>query len=88
MTMNAILDPKVQMLVALGAATAAKCQKCFAKLYGAAADLEVSDAELRAVVGIAQQVVDKSHGFMAEFVCETTNGAVRIGDGAPARCGC
>ena len=41
--MEPILDPKTQLFVALGAAVAAKCQTCFAKLYDTAGALGVND---------------------------------------------
>ena len=74
--MEEILDSKTQLLVALGAATAAKCQGCFAKLYGLAADAGVTASEIRAVVAIANTVSTKSGDFMGAFIEETTSGAV------------
>lgn len=89
--MEQILEPKVQVIVALGAATAAKCQKCFTKLYATAKDLDVSDAELRAAVDIGERVSGKSQGFMRAFIEETTDGAVRArgsGGSDAGGCGC
>ena len=42
------LDPKTQLLVALGSAVAAKCQPCFAGLYSKVNDVEATDQEVRA----------------------------------------
>jgi len=90
--MDPTLEPKVQLLVALGAATAAKCQKCFTKLYGSTAKLDVSDTEVRAVVGIADKVVEKSHGYMADFIAEAMADATKTrtasDSAAAAGCGC
>ncbi len=88
--MQEFLDPKTQLLVAIGAATAAKCQHCFATLYGAAEKVGASDHEVRAAVAIATKVTVKSHDFMAAFIKEATRGAVPAhvgGDGATG-CGC
>jgi len=84
------LDSKTQLLVALGAAAAAKCQTCFATLYARADDVEASDEEIRSAVAIADQVAAKSRDFMASFIEETTKGAVAVwGDEAEtAPCGC
>jgi alkylhydroperoxidase/carboxymuconolactone decarboxylase family protein YurZ len=89
--MEPILDSKTQLLVALGAAVAGKCQTCFAKLYDTAERLEVSDSEIRAVVAIASKVTEKSHQFMAAFIDETTKGTVAVPGNraaAPSGCGC
>lgn len=80
MTMDTFLDPKTQLLVALGAATAAKCQHCFATLYGAA------DKEIGAAVAIAAKVSAKSQDFMAAFIDQTTRGG-RDQDDGPRRSG-
>lgn len=85
--MEDILDVKTQLLVALGAAVAAKCQHCFATLYGSADKVGATDSEIRAAVAIAMKVAAKSQGFMATFVQETTNGAVAATDGQGG-CGC
>jgi AhpD family alkylhydroperoxidase len=53
MIMEAFLDPKTQLLVALGAAVAAKCQNCFATLYSAADKVGATDKEIQAAVAIA-----------------------------------
>ena len=77
------LDPKTQLLVALGAAAAAKCQACFAGLYATANSVEATDKEIRSAVAIANKVAGKSRDFMSAFIEETTKGAVRLpGDGA------
>ena len=88
--MEQILDPKTQLLVALGAATAAKCQNCFTKLYGLAPNAGISDSEVRAVVAIAAKVSAKSHEFMAAFIEQATRGAVasNAGETAGGGCGC
>lgn len=87
--MEMILDPKTQTLVALGAAVAAKCQACFSTLYAAAEKVEATDSEIRAVVALANMVTEKSQGFMAAFVEETTGGRIRArADGDEATCGC
>jgi alkylhydroperoxidase/carboxymuconolactone decarboxylase family protein YurZ len=88
MTMEQILEPKTQLLVALGAAAAAKCQHCFAKLYGMTDAAGVSAQEVRAAVAIADTVAQKSHGFMSAFIAETTNGAVAARAAESAGCGC
>jgi AhpD family alkylhydroperoxidase len=84
------LDPKTQLLVALGAAAAAKCQACFARLYAAANAVEATDEEIRSAVAIADKVAAKSRDFMATFIEETTKGAVAVwGDEEESTpCGC
>jgi hypothetical protein len=84
--MEEILDQKTQLLVAVGAAAAAKCQKCFAKLYGLAGPAGVSDREIRAALAIAVKVSEKAGGFMTEFIEETTHGVIEAtgADGRPA----
>jgi AhpD family alkylhydroperoxidase len=76
MTMELYLDPKTQLLVAIGAAAAAKCQNCFATLYGAANKVGATDKEIGAAVAIAAKVTAKSHEFMATFIEDTTKGKV------------
>ena len=84
------LDPKTQLLVALGAAAAAKCQACFAGLYATADAVEATDKEILSAVAIADKVAAKSRDFMSAFIEETTKGAVTLpGDGvASTGCGC
>ena len=84
------LDPKTQLLVALGAAAAAKCQACFAGLYATANAVEATDQEIRSALAIADKVAAKSRDFMFAFIEETTKGAVAVpGDAAEAAdCGC
>jgi AhpD family alkylhydroperoxidase len=77
--MESILDAKTQLLIALGAAAAAKCQHCFATLYGAAGKVGATDSEVRAAVAVATKVAAKSRDFMAAFIAETTRGAVPAG---------
>jgi AhpD family alkylhydroperoxidase len=80
------LDPKTQLLVALGASVAAKCQACFAGLYTKVDDVGATEQEIRAAVAIASKVTAKSHDFMATFVEETTKGVVAA-DGAGSETG-
>jgi alkylhydroperoxidase/carboxymuconolactone decarboxylase family protein YurZ len=91
MTMEAFLEPKTQLLIALGAAAAAKCQNCFTKLYGSADKVAASAEEVRAAVAIGMKVAAKSHDFMAAFMETTTGGTVPArasGGGGAAGCGC
>lgn len=81
------LDPKTQLLVALGSAVAAKCQVCFAGLYAQADAVEATDQELRAAVAIASKVAAKSHEFMMGFVKDTTKGVVGVDQDGPAASG-
>ncbi len=87
--MERILDPKTELLVALGAAVAARCQSCFSTLYAAAEKADTSDSEIRAAVALANKVAEKSQGFMAAFVEQTTEGRVvaQLGSDADA-CDC
>lgn len=82
------LDPKTQLLVALAAASAAKCQACFAGLYATANEVEATDKEIRAAVAIANKVAAKSRDFMAAFIEETTKGAVAPQGDQADRVGC
>ena len=84
------LDPKTQLLVALGAATAAKCQACFAGLYATANAVEATDKEIRSAVAIANKVAGKTRDFMSAFIEETTKGAVTVPahEAASTGCGC
>jgi alkylhydroperoxidase/carboxymuconolactone decarboxylase family protein YurZ len=82
------LDPKTQLLIALGSAVAAKCQACFAGLYTKVGEVEATEPEVRAAVSIGTKVAGKSHDFMAVFVEETTKGAVAAsGEGTEAGTG-
>jgi alkylhydroperoxidase/carboxymuconolactone decarboxylase family protein YurZ len=78
--MENILDAKTQLLIALGAAAAARCQHCFATLYGSVDKVAVSDREVRAAVAIAMKVAGKAQDFMAAFIEQTTTGAVPAGE--------
>ncbi len=82
------LDPKTQLLVALGSAVAAKCQVCFAGLYAQADEVEATDQEIRATVAIANKVAAKSHEFMIAFVKDTTKGVVAVRPDGPASGSC
>jgi AhpD family alkylhydroperoxidase len=86
--MEPFLDPKTQLLVALGAAVAARCQHCFETLYGAADKVGASDQEIGAVVAIAAKVSAKSQEFMAAFIDQTTKGAVKASGAEQASTGC
>jgi alkylhydroperoxidase/carboxymuconolactone decarboxylase family protein YurZ len=88
MTTEPFLDPKTQLLVALGAAAAAKCQNCFTKLYGMVDAVGVTGEEVRAAVAIADTVAQKSRGFMSAFIAETTKGIVTAHGSRSAGCGC
>ena len=78
--MDNILDAKTQLLIALGAAAAARCQHCFATLYGSVEKVGVTDREVRAAVAIAGKVAAKAQDFMAAFIEQTTTGAVPAGE--------
>ena len=82
------LDPKTQLLVALGSAVAAKCQVCFAGLHAQADQVEATDQEVRAAVAIASKVAGKSHQFMLAFVEDTTKGVVALGSAESSASGC
>ena len=85
--MEDILDAKTQLLVALGAAAAARCQHCFTTLYRSADKVAVTDREVRAAVAIAMKVAGKAQEFMGAFIEQTTNGAVPAGETSSA-CAC
>jgi alkylhydroperoxidase/carboxymuconolactone decarboxylase family protein YurZ len=85
--MEDILEAKTQLLIALGAAAAARCQHCFATLYGSAGKVAVTDREVRAAVAIATKVAGKAQDFMGAFIEQTTNGAVPAGE-TPGGCAC
>ena len=78
--MKSILEPKTELLVALGSAVAAKCQTCFAGLHARAREAELTDAEIRAVVAIGRKVADKSNEFMIGFVEKTAGIRVAVED--------
>ena len=82
------LDPKTQLLVALGSAVAAKCQVCFAGLYAQADAVEATDQEVRAAVAIADRVAAKARDFMVAFVKDSTKGAITVRPGEPASGSC
>ena len=82
------LDPKTQLLVALGAAAAAKCQACFAGLYATANAVEATDKEIRSAVAIGNKVAGKSRDFMSAFIEEATKGAVAVAGNDAERTGC
>jgi AhpD family alkylhydroperoxidase len=82
------LDPKTQLLVALGAAAAAKCQACFVGLYATASTVEATDKEIRSAVAIGTRVAAKSRDFMSGFIEETTKGAVAVAASDAANAGC
>lgn len=89
--METYLEPKTQLLVAISAAVAAKCQNCFATLYGAADKVGATVEEIGAAIAIADKVTAKSHGFMSAFISQTTSGklpAAGIRDAAASGCGC
>jgi AhpD family alkylhydroperoxidase len=88
MIMDLPLDPKTQLLVALGAAAAAKCQSCFAKLHATADQVGVTDKEIRAVVVIASKVAAKARQFMTSFIEEVMHGTATTPSSTAATTGC
>ena len=82
------LDPKTQLLVALGAAAAAKCQTCFTGLYATADSVEATDKEIRSAVAIGNKVAAKSRDFMSAYIEETTKGVVTVPGNDAESSGC
>jgi len=61
-----IIDNKVSLLIAAGAAMAANCEICLNKIVPALIEARVSDADMRKAVIIGQMVKDKPAHLMKE----------------------
>lgn len=83
-----IIDRKVTLLIAAGAAMAANCEPCLNKVVPDLFEAGVSDADIRRAVEIGQFVKDKPASIMKEAadVLTGTNMASNIStmEGCPA----
>jgi AhpD family alkylhydroperoxidase len=62
------MDAKTQVLIGIGAAVAAKCQKCFGFILKKAQKIGVDEKEINAAVYIAKQVIKGANNSMDKFV--------------------
>jgi hypothetical protein len=68
------MDPKVEVMVALGAAIGANCIPCFDHLYAKAREVSVGRDDIEEVVEIAFKVKSGAGLFMKNAVAEVAGG--------------
>ena len=84
---HAIVDYKVTMLIAAGAAMAANCEPCLNKVVPDLIEAGVAEADIRKAVEIGQFVKDKPAAIMKEAADVLTGShlsAPRNSEGCPA----
>ena len=64
------MDPKTQVMVALGAAVGVNCIPCFDHLYGKAKEVGLADEDVREVVATAYQVKNGATNFLKSAIDE------------------
>ena len=82
-----IVDYKVTMLIAAGAAMAANCEPCLNKLVPDLLEAGVAEADIRKAVEIGQFVKDKPAAVMKEAADMLTGShlsKIRAAEGCPA----
>ncbi len=67
-----VLGEKAEVLIAIGAATAANCIPCFEQLYEKAVISGITAAEIRRAAEIAGQVKNGAHAAISGTVDEFT----------------
>jgi len=83
----AIVDYKVTMLIAAGAAMAANCEPCLNKIVPDLIEAGVAEADIRKAVEIGQFVKDKPAAIMKEAADALTGSHLsepHTSDGCPA----
>lgn len=68
------MDPKVEVMVALGTAIGANCIPCFDHLYAKAKEVSVEESDIEEVVEVAFKVKNGAGIFMKNAVAEVTGG--------------
>jgi alkylhydroperoxidase/carboxymuconolactone decarboxylase family protein YurZ len=82
-----IVDYKVTMLIAAGAAMAANCEPCLNKIVPDLLEAGVAEADIRKAVEIGQFVKDKPAAIMKEAADALTGSHLSdnsVSDGCPA----
>ncbi|MFX0070172.1 MAG: carboxymuconolactone decarboxylase family protein [Candidatus Hermodarchaeota archaeon] len=83
------MDEKNQVLVGIGAAVAAKCEKCFGFLLDKAKKLGVEEKDINATVLIAKQVIKGANNSMDQFITSQLDITRKIlSSGLNKECGC
>lgn len=65
------MDPKTEILIALGTAIGANCIPCFDHLYSRSREVKLTDEEIRAVAALAGKVKNGATVFMQNNIAET-----------------
>ncbi|MDJ0853778.1 MAG: carboxymuconolactone decarboxylase family protein [Desulfobacterales bacterium] len=69
------MDPKTEILIALGTAIGANCIPCFDHLYSRSREVKLTDEEIRAVAALAGKVKNGATVFMQNNIAETLGDA-------------
>lgn len=64
------MDPKTEIMIALGTAVGANCIPCFHHLYSRTQELNLEESEIREVVEIASKVKNGAWVFMKNTITE------------------
>ena len=67
-----IVDEKVRLLIAAGAAMAANCEPCLNKIIPGLRAAGVNERDIRAAVGVGQYVKDQPAALMKQLADELT----------------
>jgi len=77
------MEPKTEIMIALGAAIGANCIPCFDHLYSKSQEHKLAASDIRAVAEIATKVKNGAAVFMRNNIDETLGDAT---DAAPPCC--
>ena len=69
------MDPKTEIMIALGTAIGANCIPCFDHLYSRSREVKLTDEEIRAVAALAGKVKNGATVFMQNNIAETLGDA-------------
>lgn len=80
-----LIDRKVTLLIAAGAATAANCEPCLRKIVPDLKEAKVADGEIRRAILTGQFVKDRAAAIIRE-VADSLAGTSLAGEAAPDFC--
>jgi len=82
------MDEKTNILISLGAATAANCIPCFEHLYYKAQGLKLSAEEIQEAVDIAAKVKSGAHVALKSSISYVMSEEHEKTDSETCQCGC
>ncbi|RJQ87334.1 MAG: carboxymuconolactone decarboxylase family protein [Desulfobacteraceae bacterium] len=83
------MDPKTQVMVAMGAAIGANCIPCFDHLYAKGREVRLSEAEIEQVVEVAFKVKNGAGLFLKKAIGDVTKVTADMAEGCGGNgCSC